>query len=161
VAGPAVLLAAAVLAGCTTSAAPPPPTASTAPTPSPTTTSVTAATTTTTRSPAPAGACGVVPAPGITIAAETGTCQVTAPVGATVRVELDTGFDWGDPVSDAASVRVEDVQRPAGGGLDAVLAVVATGAATVSATGTVACAPDQACPALARLWSLRVDPTPG
>ena len=105
--------------------------------------------------------CGVVPAAGVTIVPGTGTCQVTAVVGATVQLRLDTGFDWGDPTSDSASVRVEDVRRSVGGGLDAGLVVVAPGRATVSATGTVACAPGRACPALARLWRVEVDAAPG
>ncbi len=147
------VMAAASLSGCATSARPPATTATTqAPAPATTTT-------------VPAGGglpCGVVPAAGVTVVRGTEPCLVTAPVGATVGIRLDTGFDWSDPTSDAAAVVVEDVRRPPDGrGLEAVLAVVAPGRATVRATGTVACSPGQACPALARLWSVEVRAAPG
>lgn len=157
-----VAVAAVALAGCGTPAArPAPTTADTTPGSSGSSgaTTVPPGSTPTTTPGTGNVPCGVVPAAGVTVVP--GTCLVTAPVGATVQLRLDTGFDWGDPTSDSAVVRVEDVRRPPGGGLDATLVVMVSGRATVSATGTIACAPDRACPALARLWRVEVSATPG
>ena len=77
-------------------------------------------------------------------------------VGDVIQLRLDRGFIWGDPKSSADVVEVEAIVRPAGGGLNADLRAVAAGRAIVMTTGTVACAPGQACPQLARLWELDV-----
>jgi len=161
------VLATASLTGCTTSARSPATTATTT-VPATTTTGVPATTTTgptTTTTTATAGgglSCGVVPAAGVTVVSGVQPCLVTATVGARIGLRLDAGFDWSDPTSDAASVLVEDVQRPPDGrGLDAVLAVMGPGQATVKAVGTLPCNPGEVCPDLARLWSLEVRAAPG
>ena len=110
----------------------------------------------TSTSVAPADECGVLPGPGVTITSPSEPCAVTTRVGTTVRVSLPAGFNWGDPHSDSAAVTIGNIARPAGGGLTATLIAAAPGRATVRATGTVACAPGQACPQLARLWALQV-----
>jgi hypothetical protein len=82
---------------------------------------------------------------------------VTTHVGVTVHLSLDKGFNWSDPTSNSGVVRVSGTSRPSqGGGLDADLIAVAVGKATITSTGTVACAPSVACPALARLWTLHI-----
>ena len=109
---------------------------------------------------APVNACSVVPGSGVTIASPAEPCALRTRVGATVRIALAAGFTWGDPHSDSAAVVVRDVARPPGGGLTAALYAAAVGRATVSATGTVACAPGRACPQLARLWLAQVTVAP-
>ena len=100
--------------------------------------------------------CGVEASPPVTFTTRSEPCDVTMHVGDVIRLRLDRGFIWGDPKSSADIVEVEGIVRPAGGGLDADLRAIAAGRATVMTTGTVACAPGQACPQLARLWELDV-----
>jgi hypothetical protein len=103
--------------------------------------------------------CGVVAVPGVVVSGAPGPCRASAPVGVTVRVALDPGFDWDTPTSDSGAIRVADVVRPQAGGLEADLVTARAGQARVSATGTVICAPGQRCPRLARLWLLLVTAT--
>ena len=100
--------------------------------------------------------CGVATGPGVVVTSGPEPCTVTAQAGATIHVVLDRGFRWDDPRSDAGAVVVTAIRRPAAGGLTAELHAAAVGRATVAATGTVACAPGQPCPALARQWSIQV-----
>ena len=93
----------------------------------------------------------------VVITSRTEPCAVTTHVGVIFHLVLDRGFLWGDPRSDSTLIEVTGIKRPtSGGGLDADLHAVATGHATVTSTGGVACAPDQPCPQLARLWRLDV-----
>ena len=118
-----------------------------------TTTSSPAGSTSTTRvSPR----CGVATGPGVVVTSGPEPCTVTAQVGATIHVVLDPGFRWDDPRSDTGAVVVTAIRRPASGGLTAELHAAAVGRATVTATGALACAPGQPCPALARQWSAQV-----
>ncbi len=94
------------------------------------------------------GTSGVVVTPGQE------ACTVTA--RSTIHVVLDRGFRWDDPRSDSGAVAVGGIMRPPGGGLDADLRAVAVGKATVTSVGSVACPPEQPCPALARLWGVHV-----
>jgi len=116
--------------------------------------------TTTSTTVTAAHACGVVPGAGFTITSSPEPCALRTRVGVTVHVALPSGFTWGDPHSDGGAVVVEGVARPPAGGLTAALVAVAVGRATVRATGTVACAPGQPCPQLARLWQVQVTVAP-
>lgn len=122
-----------------------------------TTTSTPPAGSSTTTTTAPGPACGVVPSPDAVLTSGTEPCAVTTHVGVTIHISLDTGFIWGDPTSNSGVIRVSAINRPSqGGGLGARLTAVAVGQADIMSTGTVACAPGQPCPALARLWGLHV-----
>jgi hypothetical protein len=101
----------------------------------------------------------VEPSPDIVFTSRTEPCAVTTHVGVTIHVVLDTGFNWDDPKSDSAVIRVGGIQRPPSGGLRADLSAAAIGQAAVTTTGGVACAPGQPCPALARLWRLDITVT--
>ena len=136
----------ALLAAC---ANPPVP-----PSGNPSTSSSTNSAATTTEPAAPP--CGVVTNPDVVITSRIGPCAATAHVGSTVHIVLDPGFHWDDPKSDSDVVQVAGVQRRSSGGLTADLYATAIGQATLTAVGTLACAPGQPCPALARLWSLRL-----
>ncbi|MHB8681181.1 MAG: hypothetical protein ACYDA2_03685 [Acidimicrobiales bacterium] len=142
-----VLLAAGmVLSSCGTSAQPPSSSSSSTSGPTSTTTVLTAQ------------PCGVLPGPDLVLDSADEPCTVTTSIGVTIHLALAGGFNWGDPKTDAAVVRVEKIQRPAGGGgLQADVVAVAPGQATVMSTGGVACPPGQPCPMLARLWALHVD----
>jgi hypothetical protein len=101
--------------------------------------------------------CGIVPSPEITFMSKTEPCSISVSVGANIHLRLDSGILWSNPMSDAPAVRVTNIQRPAkGGGLQADLKTVAVGQATVSSAGGIACPPRQPCPAIARVWSLKV-----
>ena len=163
----AVLGVGVLATGCGASATAPGPPATSITTPTSTTSTTTPTSTTAPPSrsttptiPATPDSCGVVAGPHVVIAKSPFTCQVTVRSGDTVQLVLSSGFNWNDPVSSSASVRVTDVQRPDAGGLTAFLVVVAPGRATVSASGTVVCPPEEACPALARLYRVAITVTP-
>jgi hypothetical protein len=103
-----------------------------------------------------ADGCGVVPAPQVVITTDSVPCHVSTHVGVAIHVVLDPGFDWATPASDSGAVDVARVVRQPTGRLDADLVAVRAGQATVSATGSVLCPAGRACPALARLWQIRV-----
>ncbi len=151
---------AALVGACGTTATPAargttvaPPPSTTAPTAS-STTIVVAPTTT-----PPGSLCDVEANPDIVFTPGTGLCAVTTHLGVTIHVDLAAGYNWSDPVSTAAVIEIAGIERPSGGGLDAALYALRVGQAVVTATGTVACAPGVACPALALLWRLNVDVT--
>ena len=154
----AVLGVGVLATGCGASATAPGPPATSITTPTSTTAPPSRSTTPTI--PATPDSCGVVAGPHVVIAKSPFTCQVTVRSGDTVQLVLSSGFNWNDPVSSSASVRVTDVQRPDAGGLTAFLVAVAPGRATVSASGTVVCPAEEACPALARLYRLAITVTP-
>ncbi|MGO8873755.1 MAG: hypothetical protein ACLQPH_20615 [Acidimicrobiales bacterium] len=118
------------------------------------------ATTVTTTPPGGTPPCGVAAGPGVTVTGPPEPCSASAHVGATLSVVLDAGFDWSTPTSDSSAVDVADVRRRSTGTLTAELLAARAGRATVSAVGTVRCAPGQACPALALRWQLRVTVVP-
>jgi len=153
---PRVLLApiaVALLASCSSSPVPP----GASPTSTPPTTSSTSVTTTTALTGPP---CGVVPNADIVFTSRTEPCAITTYVGVKIHISLDRGFIWNDPTSDSQVLQVSNIQRPSsGGGLDADLLAEAVGQATLSSAGGIACLPGQPCPALARLWELRVTVT--
>jgi hypothetical protein len=136
----------ALLAACATTHVPPSGNPSTS-------TSTTSAATTT--EPV-ALSCGVVTSPDVVVTSRIEPCAATTHVGFTVHIVLDPGFRWDDPKSDSDAVQVTGAQRRSSGGLTADLYATAVGPAIVTAVGTLACAPGQPCPALARLWSLHL-----
>ena len=103
--------------------------------------------------------CGVVASAQVVVTPGPEPCMATTHVGATIRIVLDPGFHWDDPRSNSDAIQVGSIQRPPGGALEADLHAVAVGQATVTTVGTVACAPGQPCPALARLWKLHITVT--
>ncbi len=152
------LILAALLAACGSSGVPP----TGSPTTSPSTTRPATSEPTTTGPAAPP--CGVVLSPDVVVTAQPEPCTVAIHVGATIRIALDPGFRWDTPKSDSSIVEVVNVERQSSGRLDADLRAAGVGQATVSATGSVLCAPGQPCPALARLWALHITiapPSPG
>ena len=136
----------ALLAACATTHVPP--------SGYPSTSTSTTSTATTTGPVAPS--CGVVTSPDVVITSRIEPCAVTTHVGSTVHIVLDPGFRWDGLKSDSDVVQVGGIQRPSSGGLTADLYATAVGQATVTAVGTLACAPGQPCPALARQWSLHL-----
>ncbi len=103
--------------------------------------------------------CDIKPNPDVTFISTTGLCSVTTHVGVTIHADLAAGYNWSNPASTAAAIEVSSIERPSGGGLDADLYALHGGQAVITATGTVACAPGVACPALALLWRLDVNVT--
>ena len=154
----AALALAALLAACGSSGVPP----TGSPTTSPSTTNPATSGPTTTGPAAPP--CGVVLSPDVVVTAQPEPCTVATHLGATIHIALDPGFHWDTPKSDSSTVKVVNVERQSSGRLDADLRAAGVGQATVSATGSVLCAPGQPCPALARLWALHITvgaPSPG
>ena len=146
---PAALAVATLLAACGSSGVPPGA--------SPTTTPGTSQPSTIPTTTGPVALrCGVVARPDIVITDSTQPCSVSTHVGATFHIVLDPGFNWGAPSSDSSAVEVGNVQRQSSGRLDADVHALRIGRATVSAAGSVLCAPGQPCPALARLWALHI-----
>ena len=136
----------ALLAACANSRVPP--------SGYPSTNSSTTSIATTTEPVAPS--CGVVASPDVVVTSRIEPCAATTHVGSTVHIVLDPGFRWDGLKSDSDVVQVGGIQRPSSGGLTADLYAAAVGQATVTAVGTLACAPGQPCPALARQWSLHL-----
>ena len=152
------LALAALLAACGSSGVPP----TGSPTTSPSTTSSATSGPTTTGPAAPS--CGVVLSPDVVVTAQPEPCTVATHVGAAIHIALDPGFRWDTPKSDSSTIKVVNVERQSSGRLDADLRAAGVGQATVSATGSVQCAPGQPCPALVRVWALHVTvaaPSPG
>ena len=141
---------AVLLAACGSSGVPP----TGSPTTSPSTTSPSTSAPPTTKPAAPR--CGVVLSPDVVVTAQPEPCTVATHVGATIHIVLDPGFRWDTPKSDSGVAEVANVQRQSSGRLDADLRATGVGRATVSATGSLLCAPGQPCPALARLWALHI-----
>ena len=97
----------------------------------------------------------MVTGPEVVIISES-QCLVSTRVGSTIHIILDPGFEWETPVSNSGAIEVTDVVRTTSGRLEADLVAAQAGRATVSAAGAVDCPPEQACPALVRLWRLQV-----
>ncbi|HVC69803.1 MAG TPA: hypothetical protein VNC61_06010 [Acidimicrobiales bacterium] len=98
----------------------------------------------------------MVASPDVVITNDTQPCSVSTRVGVTIHIVLDPGFNWSTPSSDSSADEVVNVERQSSGRLDADVRALRIGLATVSATGSILCPPGQPCPALARLWALRV-----
>jgi len=100
--------------------------------------------------------CGVVPNPAVHVVSGGSPCVIRVRIGTNVQIKFRTGFRWGDPASNSKTVVVTTISRYSIGVDAATLHAAAVGHATIRATGTVACRPGVACPALAVLWSLKV-----
>lgn len=103
-----------------------------------------------------ASACSVVPASGVHVSRPGSPCVVTVAVGEQFHVSLDAGWRWSNPLVSTGVVRLGKVTRGPNGGLQTTVVALRLGRSTIAATGTIICKPGIACPALARLWSLRV-----
>jgi len=102
----------------------------------------------------------VVPNADIVFTSRTEPCAITTYVGVTIQISLDPGFVWNDLTSDSQIIQMSNIRRPSSGdGLTADVLAVAVGQATITSAGGIACRPGQPCPALARLWELRVTVT--
>lgn len=102
--------------------------------------------------------CDIVVNPAVRIVSKN-PCVVQIRVGGNVRLNLGTGFKWGNPVSSSHSVAVTSISRNSIGVDSAILHAAKIGRATIHDTGTEACSPGLMCPDLAILWSLQVNVT--
>jgi hypothetical protein len=100
--------------------------------------------------------CGTGAGAAPTITSSPEPCVVTMKVGAVMGITLDHGFTWSDPRASSRAVTVAGIARSAPGGLSATVSAIVAGTATLSSVGTIVCPAGVACPALARLWSMRV-----
>lgn len=100
--------------------------------------------------------CGLVHAGATRVLSSSAPCLVATLLGASFQATLPSGFRWSAVRSSTDALRVrEPGPRAATGGRVSVVARL-LGRATLTSTGTMVCAVGVACPALARLWSLRV-----
>jgi hypothetical protein len=99
--------------------------------------------------------CGVVAQATVRINSSVFPCVVTAKVGTRVRLVFDPGWRWSYPLSSSAVIQIRAVSLSSNGVNGAVVVAMRVGTATVSVTGVIICKSNVACPALARLWSVR------
>lgn len=99
--------------------------------------------------------CDVVLNPSVRIESKI-PCVVQIRLGGSARVDLGSGFRWGDPVSSSRAVVVTSIARNSIGVDSAVLHAAVVGRATIHDTGTEYCKTGVACPQLALLWTLRI-----
>ena len=101
-------------------------------------------------------ACGIAESPQFRIVSQPSPCDVVTYVGARISIVLGSGFRWSAPTVGAGRVRVSGLVHAVSGGLSATVRALAVGQTTIRSVGGLVCPPGQACPALARLWSLNV-----
>lgn len=99
--------------------------------------------------------CDIVMNPSVRIESKI-PCVVEIRLGGNARLNLSTGFRWGDPTSTSSAVKVTSISRDSIGVISAVLHAAKVGRATIHDTGTESCNPGVMCPDLAILWTLRI-----
>ncbi|HUZ42556.1 MAG TPA: hypothetical protein VMU68_14330 [Acidimicrobiales bacterium] len=99
--------------------------------------------------------CDIVLNPSVRIVSKT-PCVVQIRLGGNARLNLSTGFRWGNPTSTSRAVKVTSISRDSIGVFSAVLHAANVGRATIHDTGTESCKPGVMCPDLAILWTLRI-----
>ncbi len=89
----------------------------------------------------------------VTLADDTGTIHIA--VGDTFLLMLGTDYNWDVSVSDTSILsRVPDI--PVVRGAQGIYQANAPGTVTLTATGSLACAPGVPCPLLARLFRVTI-----
>lgn len=101
--------------------------------------------------------CGTGAGGALIITSSPEPCVVNLKIGAVMGITLDRGFNWSDPRASSTAVTVAGIAKSAKGGLTATVSANRVGTATLTSVGTIVCPAGVACPALARLWSMRVD----
>jgi hypothetical protein len=99
--------------------------------------------------------CDVVMNPSVRLVSKI-PCVVQIRLSANARLNLRTGFRWGDPTSSSSAVKVTSISRNSVGVFSAVLRASKVGRATIRDTGTESCNPGVMCPDIAILWTLKI-----
>jgi hypothetical protein len=110
------------------------------------------------RATAGASTCDIVVNPSVRIVSKV-PCVVEIRLGGNARLNLRAGFRWGNPTSTTRAVTVTSISRNSTGVVSAVLHAAKVGRATIRDTGTEICKATTPCPALALLWTLRIEVT--
>jgi hypothetical protein len=106
-----------------------------------------------------ASRCDVQPHAGVQINTTVFPCLVTVKVGTLVKIAFDAGWHWSEPRSSSGAVQIHEISTSSNGAISAVVLAAKVGRATMASTGFIICKADVACPALARLWSVRFNVT--
>lgn len=110
-----------------------------------------------TTTPGIASNCGVTAGPSVRALSQNQPCVIAVTVGAKVGIALAKNYRWGHLHADGSGhVSISGLVARSTGGLNAIVNTTSPGAVVVSASGVMVCPAGTPCPALARLWSLRI-----
>ena len=100
--------------------------------------------------------CGVRASATLRIIMQPEPCTLVVTLSSSFTIDLDPGFRWATPHSSSTSLKVTRVTRSSAQRVSATVTARALGRATLTSEGAIICPAGQACPALARLWVVKV-----